>query len=89
MPNAYAEDMGRVFAPFEDEDWRECVEDDLGRISADEAVRQFEQAENMLESFMHAADEVSVSLWIALSSAQTLAREARETAEGYVRGAPA
>ena len=86
MPNNYADDMAQVFAPFGDEDWRLCVHDDLGRISAEDAVRQFLQAELILSGFMEAGNEVSLPLYVVLSSAHTLAREARETAEGYVRG---
>ena len=89
MPNSYAEDMAQVFAPFGDEDWRLCVWDDLGRISAEDAVRQFRQAASILSGFMEVGTEVSLPLYVVLSSAHTLAREARETAEGYVRCAPA
>jgi hypothetical protein len=89
MAKGYAHDMGEVFAPFGDDDWRECVEGDLAQIGAEEAVRQFRQAEYILEGFMHAANEVSDPLYVCVSSAHTLAREAREAAEGYVRKLPA
>ena len=86
MAKGYATDMGDVFAPFGDEDWRECVERDLVGVGAEQAVRQFRQAESILEGYMQAANEVSVCLYVCLSSAHTLATDAREAAEGYARG---
>jgi hypothetical protein len=77
--------MGRIFAPFGDEDWRECVEQDLTQLGAEEAVRGFGQAESVLSGLMQAAEPIGVCLYLALSSAQTLAQDAREQAEVYTR----
>ena len=85
MEKGYAEAMGRIFAPFGDEDWRMCVEEDLTQLGAEEAVRGFEQAEDVLRGLLQAAEPIGVCLYVALSCAQTLAQDAREQAEVYAR----
>ena len=85
MEKGYAEAMGQIFAPFGDEDWRKCVEEYLTRLGAEEAARGFEQAEDVLSGLTQAAEPIGPCLYMAVSCAQTLARDAREMAEIYAR----
>jgi hypothetical protein len=48
------------------------------------AARQFAQTEHILEGLMHAADHISVALYVALGEAKT-----RAVAEGYARSGAA
>lgn len=86
MVKGCKQDMGEVFAPFGDDDWGECVESDFVRLGAHQVVRELKQAEIILEGFAHASNEVSTSLYICISSAMDLARQARERAERYAGG---
>ena len=84
----FAEHIAQVFPDYyETDDGREALLNDLARLGAQETARQFGQAERILEAYMHAAEEISVCLYVALGEAKSLAWEARQRAEAYADAA--
>ena len=86
-PRGFAADVAAVFVRDGDEEWEEVVRSDLTLLGAAETVRQFEQAEAILQGLLRSAEAIGVCLYLAIGEASFLAREARERAEGYVRPA--
>ena len=82
----FAEEMAAVFSwAAEYEDAQECAQADLGELGAEEAVRQFAQAEEFLAGLERSAESVSVPLYFCVIEARRRAKEAREVAEKYLR----
>jgi hypothetical protein len=79
----YAEEMAEVFAAHRDEESLEGLRWDFSNLPAEEAVRELEQAEKILQGFCGAAEEISLPLLVLLGDAQGRAREARAVAKKY------
>ena len=81
----FAAEMAAVFPTFAEDDAQECLQADMAQLGAEEAVRQFGLAEEILGGLLRSAECISVSLYICVSEAKSRAVEAREVAEKYVR----
>ncbi len=79
----YADEMAQVFAAYRDEEDLEGLRHDFGKLPAEEAVREFRQAEGILLGFCEAAEAISLPLLVLLIDARDRAREARAIAQRY------
>ena len=79
----YAEEMAQVFAVYRDEEDLEGLRHDFSNLPPQEAARELEQAEEILQGFAQAAEDISLPLLVLLSDAEDRAREARTIAEKY------
>ena len=80
----FAEDMAAVFSwAGEYADAQECAQADLADLGAENAVRQFAQADAILEGLERSAQSISVPLYFCLIEARGRAKEARRVAQRY------
>jgi hypothetical protein len=80
----FANDLAEVFRRPEDtEEHLECLRGDFATLGGEEALRQADEADQMLEGFMAATADINLPLYAALGCAKSLVEEARERAEGY------
>ena len=85
-PRSFEADVAGAFGPFRWEDQRECFEGDIAKLGAEEAERQFGQAVAVLEGLCHSAENIGVGMFLTLSRAQDLAKEAQRRARAYTEG---
>ncbi len=82
----FAEEVGSLFEMWSWADGRECLAADLAEYGAEEMVRQFRRAEDLLRGLEYTAEEaVGLGAYLVLGDAKKHAARAREIAEGYVR----
>ncbi len=83
----FTEEIAAVFPSFpaDDEGAQELLQGDFRELGAEEAVREFTQAEEILEGLISSAESISVSLYVCLSEAKSRAVEARRVAQKYAQ----
>lgn len=79
----FPDEMAAAFRPDHDPEYREILVREFGEMGADEALRQVEQAERVLDGLLAAATEVCFPLHYAMLEATPILHQARKVAESY------